>query len=473
MRSTESRISDGFDGSKARGVPRRAWIIAWLAFLPLIIIRAENFAESDTFWEIRTGILTLVRGAIPIQDEFSWTVTGQPWTLNSWGFNVVIGGAYLMGGLTASAIVAALLVAVFAALFLMLARRLGATPVFSGWVLFVGGALMTPWISARPQIVDYIAMLGLVLLLTCLRTTYRPAWILAGLGLLTIAWVNLHAGASIGVVACGASTVAIFISRNDRKRTLRFAVATLLVGMCCLISPYGVGIVAQTLQVRDQSTNVKEWQPFDASDPLQLVVVAAGVAAIVIAARRRDPVLLAVLGVLLCASISAYRILPILFSLALPLLAAAAPPPVLRYFVSRRRMLTQGAAVAVTIAVVVAGINIPNLGRPDPGHFPVSAVQRIPPGCNLYNDYQLGGLVILNRPDVKVSIDSRSDLYGAQRVLDSLNIIAGRGDIESALQGADCVLIPPDTELSRILLASPRWTRTFSENAAELFVRRP
>lgn len=471
MTSTGKLQPDTDDRRKSIHSERTTWFLAWLAFLPLVMIRAENFAESDTFWEIRTGILTIDQGTIPIRDTFSWTVAGEPWTLNSWGFNVVLGAAHRLGGLTGSAIAASVLVAFFGALLLLLARQLGATPVISGWVLFIGGALMTTWISARPQIVDYIAMLGVVLLLNRLRITSRPVWVLAGFGLLTIAWVNLHAAASLGAVSCGAAAVAMLISRRDRRLTIRFVGATLVVGGCSLINPYGFGILAQAIQVKDESTNIREWQSFDASDPLQLMVMAAGLTSFVIAARRRDPILVAVLAVMVCGSIAAYRILPILFLLSLPILAAAAPPPVLRYFESRRRMLRQGAIVSVVVAVIAAGINIPNLGRPDPAHFPSLAIQEIPVGCQLFNDYQLGGLVILQRPDVKVSIDSRNDLYGAQRVDRSLKAIEGNGDYERELQGADCALIPPDTELARILRDSPQWLRTFNEPTAELFVR--
>lgn len=449
------------------------WILAWLAFLPLVIIRAENFAESDTFWQIRTGMITIAQGAIPTQDPFSWTAAGEPWTLNSWGFNVVLGAAYLLWGLAGAAIASAVAVAGMGALVLLLARNLGATPVVSGWVLFIGGALMTTWISARPQIVDYVAMLGTVLLLSRLRSAPRPGWVLAGLGALSTAWVNLHAGASLGAVACGAAAVAILFSRQDRRRAVWFVAATIVVAGCCLINPYGFGILAQTIQVKDASTNIKEWQSFDASDPLQLIVMAAGLTAVVIVARRRDQVLVAVLGVMLCGSIAAYRILPILFLLSLPILASAVPPLLLRYFESRRRMLGYGAGATVIVGIVAASINISNLGRPDPADFPVSAIQEIPVGCKLFNDYQLGGLVILQRPDVKVSVDSRNDLYGAQRVDRSLSTIEGRGDIESELRGADCALIPPDTELAGILRDNPQWLRTFNEPTAELFVRVP
>ncbi|MDP9887099.1 hypothetical protein [Pseudarthrobacter enclensis] len=451
---------------------RTPWLLAWLAFLPLVLIRAENFAESDTFWAIRTGVLTMATRSLPTRDPFSWTAAGEPWTLNAWGFNVVLGGAYLAFGLAGTAIVSSIFVALIGGLVLFQARQLGANPVVAGYVLFVGGAMATTWITARPQIVDYSAMLVIVLLLGRLRVAARPVCVLVWLAVVTTMWANLHAAALLGALVCGAATIGILASRSERWQAIRFVTASLTVAMCCFFTPYGVGIVGQTLLVKNESSNIKEWQAFDPGDPLQLLVLAAGVIALLVSIRRRDPVAVAVLSATLCASFAAYRILPILLFLSLPVLAAGAPPKLLQYFRSRRKMLNQGAVAAVVIAASAAMVNVQSLGRPDPTHFPVSAIQQIPTGCHLYNDYQIGGLVILERPDVKVSMDSRNDLYGSARVDKSLETVAGRGDLDSALQGADCALVPPDTGLAAYLEASPLWSIAFSEPAGSLFVRK-
>jgi len=60
------------------GSPAGHWFLAWLAFLPVPPARAENLAESDTFWQIRTGLLTLGQQRIPTVDPFSWTANGNP-----------------------------------------------------------------------------------------------------------------------------------------------------------------------------------------------------------------------------------------------------------------------------------------------------------------------------------------------------------------------------------------------------------
>src|SRR5579863_5892321 len=41
----------------------RSWFLAWLAFLPVTVARAGTLAEPDTFWQVRTGLLTISHGA--------------------------------------------------------------------------------------------------------------------------------------------------------------------------------------------------------------------------------------------------------------------------------------------------------------------------------------------------------------------------------------------------------------------------
>ena len=453
--------------------PGKFWMLAWLAFLPFALIRSENLAESDTFWQVRTGLLTIAEGRIPSMDPFSWTVSGKPWTLNSWAFNVVLGFSYEAAGLVGVALVCACFVAVICGLVLLLARRLGAAPVPSAWVLLIGAPLLTLFLSARPQLVDYIAVLALVMFLQRLVEVPKPVWPLIAIAVLTTLWVNLHAGALLGVAIVGASALLVFLRRSTRSRSGWFLAALLVTMLCSLVNPYGAGLLAQTLQVKTESTVITEWQPFNPADPLQLVMLAIGLLGLGVAARRGDPVFTAAIGVAACGSVAAMRVLPILVLLALPVLAAfASHEVVLRYFASRRRLFFQGATAVLVIAIGLAVFNLPFFGRPDPAHFPRAAIKAIPAGCKLFNEYQLGGLVILERPDVPVSIDSRNDLYGAERVTQSLRVLDGQGDLNEGLRGADCVLVSPATGLARWLNTNPGWVLKSAEPTAELFIRR-
>jgi hypothetical protein len=456
-------------------VPRvGAWTLAWLSVLPFTLLRAGTLAESDTFWQIRTGLLTIHERSIPATDPFSWTMHGAEWTLNSWGFNVALAVVYQLAGLPGVALAAAAVVALLSWLVLRRARSLGASPVVAGAILVAAFPLLTVYLSARPQLVDYVAALVLVRLLGVVVDGNRPPTRALGwIALLTVAWVNLHAGALLAVGIAGATTALALAFDRSRRRAGWSLAALGVVAACSMLNPYGIGVLTHASQVAHaSSSNISEWQPLDPAAPLQMLMFLPGVLALVIAARRRDVVHAAALSVTAVGSLQAMRILPILLLIAIPVLASAATrPATLRYVTSRRRMLTQVACIGLGVVTVLAGLASTHLGRPDPAAYSSDVVQAIPAGCRLYNSYTAGGYVILERPDVRVSIDSRNDLYGARRVTESVaETSARRGDLDS-LTGAGCVLVPPGSGLAERLGRSQAWEKLAEDSAAVLFAR--
>src|SRR3712207_9142174 len=77
---------------------RNGWVLAWLAGLPVVLARAGDLHESDTFWQVRAGLLILDTRRLPGVDTLSWTAAGRTWELNSWGFDVALALAYRLGG---------------------------------------------------------------------------------------------------------------------------------------------------------------------------------------------------------------------------------------------------------------------------------------------------------------------------------------------------------------------------------------
>jgi hypothetical protein len=463
-----------FDNGGAATLGRTRWLLAWLVFLPVALLRAGSLGETDTFWEIRTGLLTITQRSLPNVDPFSWTVHGQPWTLNSWGFNVTIATFYRLAGLPAVALLCASLVAAVGALVLLLARRLGASPIVTATLLLLTSPLLIGWLSARPQLVDYVAVLALTMLMRGLVEGRRSAWSLLALGILTIVWVNLHAGALLGVAIVGAITVMAFARRRTRDRTRWCLAALVTVAASSLINPYGIELIGQTIQVKGASTGIiDEWAHVDPTNPTQMIMIVLGLVALAVSARRADAAFAGALSVAVLGSVTAIRLLPILVLLALPVLAAfASQPVVLGYLHSRRVVLGPGAVAGVAALLWLAVPSLGHIGRPDPAIYPTRAVQDIPRSCKLFNSYVLGGFVLLERPDVQVSLDSRNDLYGAKRVAAEERLVRGRGDIAQELSAAGCVLVPPTSGLAKRLRTSPQWELKSSEPSAALFLRR-
>lgn len=458
-----------------RGRRPSPWVLAWLAFLPALVVRAGTLAESDTFWAVRTGLVTLSTGEIPPTDPFSWTAAGDPWTLNSWGFNVLLALAYRVAGLAGVALLGASICAVVGWLVLLLARRLGASPVAAGSALLVAWAPLAVYLSARPQVVDYAATLALVLLLRDLLTgRLAGPWAVAAVGVLSVVWVNLHAAVLLGVAVTGGATLLAAV-RPETRAKVGWSGAALAVAVAgSLLNPYGVGVLTQGSQVAAASAGIiTEWRPIDPTSPLQVSLFVPGLVALVLAARRRDVVLVAALAVASAMSVAAMRFLPVLLLVALPVLAAALDAPaVRRYARSRRTMLTRGAVFGLSVLTVLAAQSATHLGRPDPALYPSRVHEAVPAGCRLFNGYLLGGFLILERPDVPVSLDSRNDLYGTRHVAAASRTLEGRGDVQAALAGVDCVLVPASSGLADRLRSDRGWVVEAEEPAAVLFLRR-
>lgn len=458
-----------------RAVSRRAWLLAWLAFLPLVVYRAGVLAEADTFWQIRIGMLVIAHHAIPATDTFSWTMYGKLYFQNSWGFDVLLAIGYRLGGLPGAVWLCALITLGIAALALGLSRTLGASPAASAAALFLAAAPLTIWLSARPQLVDYAAVLALATVLRRIERGQGRSGAVALAGLLTVAWINLHASALLAIAIAVASAAVLALTRRGAASRCAAAAAA-ATALACLANPYGTGVLHQAVQVRDAAvTSIAEWMPLDWASPVQDIAFLAGVAAVIIAWRRRELVLTAALVVCLAGSVEAWRILPFAVLLSAPVLSAfASDPPhsIRRYLASRRVMFQRCGALGLVAMVAVAAPSLTHIGRPEPATYPVHLVADIPHGCRLFTNDVIGSYVILARPDVLVSLDSRNNLYGRSLPLAEERVLHGWGDLSQGLAGAGCVLVPRNYGLAQRLRDDPQWEVRVADQTAILYVRR-
>ena len=475
MTATASPQTAEAASDRRQTVARRGWILAWLAFLPLVVFRAGVLSEGDTFWQIRIGRQILAGHAIPTTDAFSWTAHGKPYFQNSWGFDVLLAVADRLGGLPAVAVLCALITLAIVALALALARTLGASAAASAIAFFLALPLLTGWLSARPQLVDYTAVLGLALLLRQIESGRGRSGAAALAGLLAVAWINLHAAALLAVAIAGVSTILLAVTRRG-SRWRYAAAATVAAAAGCLVNPYGLGVLHQAGQVQaDSSGVITEWAPVNLGNPVQDLTLAAGVAALVVAWRRREATLTAALAVSIVGSAEAVRFLPFVVLLAMPVLATYVsdpPDPIRRYLTSRRVMFQRGGALGFVALVALAVPSLTHIGRPEPATYPVGLVADIPHSCRLFTTDLIGSYVILARPDVPVSLDTRNNLYGPAQLVAEERVLHGRGNVSRGLAGAGCVLVPRTYGLAQRLRNDPHWHVRAADTIAVLYLRR-
>ena len=84
--------------SPATWFPRERFAIAML-FVGLATAACLIPAQSDTWWQLRTGEEMWRSGHIMLRDEFTYTVFGQQWPNHEWLTQTVFYGVYKLGGL--------------------------------------------------------------------------------------------------------------------------------------------------------------------------------------------------------------------------------------------------------------------------------------------------------------------------------------------------------------------------------------
>jgi hypothetical protein len=456
-------------------VTPRAKLLFALCGLLVGAIRVEQLADANVLWETRDGLAVLSSGHLPHRDAWSWTVAGRSWTPNSWGWDVLLGAVHRVAG---AAGLAALDIALTTALFAVLAtaatRRgagLGATLAMVG---AVGGAVFMPWVIVRPQLVGYLLIAAVLPLARRVMGADRRS--LPGLLAVTFAgealWVNLHLFAVVGPVLMTAACLGVVI--EQRHGMLRVVAAALVSVAACGLTPYGPVASSKALAVHhDVGSVAVEWRPPGFATYSQFTAVIAllvAVGALRVACRRRDFAAVAVLVVLGLSTVAACRVAPALAVVALPQAAV---------WLSGGRLRLRGAqvvaAVLVAIGVGVFAVGLGHFGRLATPSDSATLVRKLPHACRTLNDYQLGGSLILFRPDVKVSVDSRTDLYGSARIEGNAawlasSSLAARRALDK--QRVNCVVALSSAPLISALAHDGAWRKAGADGARTLYVRR-
>jgi hypothetical protein len=426
--------------------------------------------HDDTYIYEATGRWVLDHRAVPRVDPFSWTFSGRPWQSNGWAWGVVlwlsheVGGQALAAGLKPLLVVAAGVATVWAS------RTFGTRQVPAFVSAPVALVLITPWITDRPQLVSFVLFpltLGVAHLAN--RRGGWGGWWLLATGVLFAAWVNLHSVALFGVMAIGALEAGAVLDRIRRERPRQVAsVVELLLGPALLVvvafgatlvNPWGFGLYRHSAEVRRLSAaTISEWYPLVRSGAVAIIPVAvavAVVAVIVVAGRgRRSAELILPLALTAGLTVDAIRNAPFFVLgaavLALPMLPRWSPA------VARRRdLVVVGVLAALVITLILAVPRAARSGDTGP-NIADAATAALPAGCQLRNDYRLGGYALWARSDVLVSADGRNDLYGLEGYEQNAWFEdpdeAVRAPADFRAEGTDCVLATPDSPVVAALV---------------------
>jgi hypothetical protein len=476
-------------------------------------------ADSDTGWHIRTGEWILQNHRVPRADIFSFTRAGKPWFAWEWLSDVLMATVHRSGGLAGIVLVSLLLlsatsVCVYKSTVAESGQRLMAIVVTS----LAMAASTIHWL-ARPHLITPLLAAIFCQVLNRVERDRKPG-VLLTLPLLTIVWVNLHAGFFVGIILLctyGIGTAAEELAHGAKHaawvRGRKYLLTAGTCAMASLLNPYGYRLhvhVTQFLGASFYLQHVSEFQSIDfhsfTAAYFETMLVLAIAAALWHSGSERFVHVMLLVSWSHLALFSA-RNIPIFAVVTAPSIGLAMRewleragslwPTLWMCKVTRnledvetglRTMANRDQRgqkhLAPCVAFVVLALLVAHPGRVkalraefDRNRFPVDAVVvlshlGVRPATRLYSNWQWGGYLIYRLwPSMNVFDDGRTDFYGPAFVEEGLRAWEIAPDWEHILAQyrVNAALLPVDSALASVLRERQDWKPVYEDRVAVLF----
>jgi hypothetical protein len=478
------------------------WALAVGGLLGTLPLITRRVGDPDYWWHELTGRLIVQNRGLVRTELYTYTVPGTPWTDHEYGSQLVFYALTRVGGLLAVALFfAAVVFAGFGFLLARIRERV-ASPLVAGAALILGaGAGFAVW-NPRSQMFDFLFLA--IELWWVERFIERRGRAFYFLPLLVLLWANLHGGFvfSFAVVAILVVTLLLHWLRTRsamHRRMLRDAV---LVGIGCvvasLITPWGVGLFVYVLRTEfssEQSSFIAEWQSPD-FHMLNVLPFGIMLLAVLFGFIWRRPSLFEALMVLFSAvlALDAVRFTIIFVVLTTPILAWEWTPPwrEVSAWLRERRLYpapTPALRAAVLLAVSVFGAACIAFGATTlrgqaastQANYPVAAADWLEAhpdiGTRMFNQYDWGGYLAYRfypQTSRRVFIYGEAELMGDALLAEYVDVNQLYSNWEQVLDsyGVDYVVFGVNRPLDAALQASSQWQLVYSDNVADIFVRR-
>lgn len=390
--------------------------------------------DSDTFWHLATARDDLAHGLMRT-DVFSWTAHGAAVGTDQWLGQLILYAAYLGAGWLGIVAIRAVTVAVlvFAIVASALARR-PRSPV-AAIAVAIPAILLSRFLwTDRPELLGTACFALLVLLL---QLPGERA-IVATVPLLVF-WANVHGSFALGAVLVSAVAAHALWSGAHPRRAYIVAIVGSLASF--VLTPAGIGTIsAPGLHLLHPPREIQEWavpDPTTAAGLVWAIVLGAvlGAGALVPRARARDVILVIPLAAL---SLVAIRYTPLFAIAATPYLAdrlpaalgaIAAPligsPPASARPMRQAPLLADALIATLGAVLIAAGIALAPRTVDEQG-FPADALDALPAGPGLFNEYDWGGWLIWRAPSTPVFVDGRLVPYLGVVMADYQTVLGAR-----------------------------------------------
>lgn len=374
--------------------------------------------HGDAFWHLTNGLWMLQHGAVLHKDIWSWTAAGTPWNNLEWGYDLLIGLTYKLGG--AYGPIGLTIVLALAAIWLAdrLAQRAGVSAVWRLVYWLVAMCLIVVFVKIRPQMASYALFPALLWLLPWME---KAPWkkVVAGGFVLGLVWANLHGSFLLGFLIPAFFYVAVRVFEGRWERGYLLWAGAFFAGT--LVNPNGPGLllnVAAEMANPLMSDMILEWRSPNLHMLPLLVALLVALAALCAGVFRnqvvgRKAVLWSFALVLLVAWLYSSRYIPYLM-MALPWATGWAWPKLrpVGALARQRGMQLLAVFLCASFAWLLVGLPGNSVQAAASPTTPVKAVAYMKAHrltCRVFNTYEWGGYLIFS--GIKPWIDGRADLY--------------------------------------------------------------
>lgn len=456
-------------------------IIIFLFCLLIFTIGFFPAKDTDFGWHYRCGNQFLTSGKLCLKNEFSYYLANYQAYNPSFLYDISLAFLYKHGGLLTISIMGALVLTISAILFYFLIR-----PVV--WINFLSFLIMFflsyPVFSLglRSQVLTYLFFLLLLFLLT-----QKERKLLLLMPLIFFIWVNTHIGFFIGLIVLGLYAIASIRKPIFFNLILIFVFSFL----ATLINPFGINVYREILNHALSPLNkmIAEW--VEPSTWHIMLIIFLTLLSLFLSIKNK--------------SLNFFKILLLIFFCLLALKARRNVPffyiaffysfDFSRFFPERNRVINHiffiFTPVLISTIIFYDIVFVPKTIQFDSSwstycesgtgvsFYPCEALkQYLQLSGNVYANYEWGGFLIWQKPNIKVFVDGRmpawKDKNGRSPYQVYLEIIQTKDGWNEKLHSlkTDYIFIANGTFLDLLLQKGSEkyhWREVYRDNLAVIY----
>ncbi|MEW6651495.1 MAG: hypothetical protein AB1453_15070, partial [Chloroflexota bacterium] len=480
-----------------------------ITVLLVFLMAARTPLDSDMWWHLKAGQISLLQRSPLLSDIFSFTQYGEAWINHSWLGQIILFLMYDSSGFWGLGYAVALLVS---ATFAVLYRMMAGPPLLKLGIIILAATVSSFVWSPRPQLFSLLLFALWLGVLTALKKgRLNQAWLLLPIAIL---WSNLHGGYSLGFLLLLALLAGEILDwmrggpdsqpRSGKMvfRLLPWIGITLL---AVLINPNGINtwiIPFRTIGVENLRHFIDEWSSPNfhllTMQPFLWLMFLTFFSMVFTKERVSGFELIATIGFAYMALVAKRNFAP--FALVSALVLSRHLPFVLEGLLAKpttwaknyskaapvqkslpggvRKGINFSIAVILAVSVIIKLYVVTHpilIQKYEAQYYPVAAaahLRAMPNDGNLLNGYGWGGYLIWTNPNQKVFVDGRTDLFGDEILTDYITITqAATGwDEKMAQWDIQRVLVEPHQPIVKKLIETG-WQEVYRDEISVLLVR--